>query len=112
MEIREEVSEGLTVLVPIARVDSATAKAFEAKVVAVVNSGAPRILIDFAEMDYISSAGLRVVLVGAKMTRAPRKFALCSMKPHIREIFDVSGFAKILQIHPDRATAVAAMPPA
>lgn len=109
MEIKEERTDDMAVLIPIARVDSATAKAFEAKVMAVVNSGAPRILIDFAEMDYISSAGLRVVLVGAKMTRAPRRFALCGMKPHIREIFDVSGFAKILQIHPDRAAAVAAM---
>jgi anti-sigma B factor antagonist len=109
MEVKEERSEQLAVLIPVSRVDSATAKAFEAKVLSVVNSGVPRVLIDFAEMDYISSAGLRVVLVGAKMTRAPRKFALCGMKPHIREIFDVSGFAKILQIHPDRETAVSAM---
>lgn len=107
MEIREENAEGATVLVPIARVDSATAKAFEAKVLQVVNAGAPKIVIDFSELDYISSAGLRVVLVGAKMTRAPRKFALCGMKPHIREVFDVSGFAKILAIHPDRAAALA-----
>jgi anti-sigma B factor antagonist len=42
------------------------------------------------------------------MTRAPRKFVLCGMKPHIREIFDVSGFAKILSIHSDRAAAAAA----
>ncbi|MGE5504605.1 MAG: STAS domain-containing protein [Actinomycetota bacterium] len=108
MEIREEKIGDATVLVPLARVDSATAKAFEARVLAVVNSGVARIVIDFAEMDYISSAGLRVVLVGAKMTRAPRKFALCGMKPHIREVFDVSGFARILAIHPDRAAALAA----
>jgi anti-sigma B factor antagonist len=109
MEIKAELTDELAVLIPVSRVDSATAKAFEAKVIAVVNSGVPRILIDFSEMDYISSAGLRVVLVGAKMTRTPRRFALCGMKPHIREIFDVSGFAKILQIHPDRAAAAAAM---
>lgn len=108
MEIREESSEGAVVLMPIARVDSATAKAFEGKVLQVVNTGAAKIVIDFSKLDYISSAGLRVVLVGAKMTRAPRKFVLCGMKPHIREVFDVSGFAKILTIHPDRAAALAA----
>lgn len=107
MEIKVETFGDATVLVPVARVDSATAKAFEAKVLQVVNSGAPRIILDFSELDYISSAGLRVVLVGAKMTRAPRKFALCGMKPHIREVFDVSGFAKILSIQPDRAAAAA-----
>lgn len=107
MEVREENLGEATALVPVSRVDSATAKAFEAKVLQVVNSGVAKIVMDFSEMDYISSAGLRVVLVGAKMTRAPRKFVLCSMKPHIREVFDVSGFARILTILPDRAAALA-----
>lgn len=106
MEIKVETLGEVTVVVPVARVDSSTAKAFEAKVLQVVNTGATRIIIDFAEMDYISSAGLRVVLVGAKMTRAPRKFVLCGMKPHIREVFDVSGFAKILNIQADRTAAM------
>jgi anti-sigma B factor antagonist len=108
MDIKEEAIGEAVILVPQVRVDSATAKAFETKVVAVVGSGAKRIIIDFSDLDYISSAGLRVVLVGAKMTRAPRKFALCGMKPQIREIFDVSGFSKILAIHPDRAAALSA----
>lgn len=107
MEIKEDKSGDATVLVPVARVDSATAKAFEGKVLQVVNSGSAKIVVDFSELDYISSAGLRVVLVGAKMTRAPRKFVLCGMKPHIREVFDVSGFAKILNIQADRAAALA-----
>lgn len=109
MDVREEKVGDVSILVPVARVDSSTAKAFEARVLAVVNSGAPKVVIDFSQLDYISSAGLRVVLVGAKMTRAPRKFALCGMKPHIREVFDVSGFAKILQIHPDRDAVIAAL---
>ncbi|MEW5727204.1 MAG: STAS domain-containing protein [Pseudomonadota bacterium] len=107
MEIKEDKSGDATVLVPVARVDSATAKAFEGKVLQVVNSGSAKIVVDFSELDYISRAGLRVVLVGAKMTRAPRKFVLCGMKPHIREVFDVSGFAKILNIQADRAAALA-----
>ena len=107
MEILEETTGNATILVPLSRVDSATAKAFEARVIAAVGAGAARVVIDFSRLDYISSAGLRVVLVGAKMTRAPRKFALCGMKPQIREVFDVSGFSKILSIHPDRAAALA-----
>lgn len=108
MEIREEQADGAMILVPVARVDSATAKAFEGRVLAAVNTGVAKIVIDFSDLDYISSAGLRVVLVGAKMTRAPRKFALCGMKPNIREVFDVSGFARILTILPDRAAALSA----
>lgn len=109
MDIREETIGDATILAPLARVDSSTAKAFEAKVLAVVNGGAAKIVIDFSELNYISSAGLRVVLVGAKMTRGARKFVLCGMKPNIREIFDVSGFAKILSIFPDRQAALAAL---
>ena len=109
MEINQETIGEATILVPLARVDSSTAKAFEARVLAVVNTAAPKIIIDFSELNYISSAGLRVVLVGAKMTRGTRKFVLCGMKPHIREVFDVSGFAKILSIYPDRAAALAAL---
>jgi len=107
MEIQEETVGDATILVPLARVDSATAKAFEARVIAAIGAGSARIVIDFSHLDYISSAGLRVVLVGAKMTRAPRKFALCGMKPQIREVFDVSGFSKILAIFADRAAALA-----
>ncbi len=107
MDIREETIGDATILVPVARVDSSSAKAFEAKVLSVVNAGSPKIVIDFSELNYISSAGLRVVLVGAKMTRGARKFVLCAMKPNIREIFDVSGFAKILSIYPDRQAALA-----
>jgi len=107
MEVHEEMIGDALVLVPVDRVDSATAKVFEAKVIAAIGQGTGKIVLDFSQLDYISSAGLRVVLVGAKMTRAPRKFVLSDMKPHIREIFDMSGFSKILVIHPDRAAALA-----
>ncbi len=107
MEIREEIAGAATILMPVARVDSSTAKAFEAKVIAVIGAGARHIVIDFSQLDYISSAGLRVVLVGAKMAKPPRTFVLCGMKPHIRDVFDVSGFSRILAIHADRNAALA-----
>jgi len=106
MEVLEEKIGDAIVLVPIDRVDSATAKAFEAQVIAAVGQGSSKIVLDFSRLEYISSAGLRVVLVGAKMTRAPRKFVLSDMKPHIREVFDMSGFSKILVIYADRNAAL------
>lgn len=108
MEVVEEIAGDAIVLVPIDRVDSSTAKIFEGKVIAAVGKGTARVIMDFSQLDYISSAGLRVVLVGAKMTRAPRKFVLCAMKPTIREIFDMSGFSKILTIKADRDEALSA----
>ena len=106
MEVLEEKIGDAIVLVPMDRVDSSTAKEFEARVIAAIGQNTAKIILDFSKLEYISSAGLRVVLVGAKMTRAPRKFVLSDMKPHIREVFDMSGFSKILVIHADRSGAL------
>jgi anti-anti-sigma factor len=68
-------------------------------------------IIDCAALDYVSSAGLRVFLLVARgAKRAGVALALCSLKPAVREIFDVSGFSQIIAVHADRAAALAQMP--
>jgi anti-anti-sigma factor len=50
-----------------------------------------------------------VLLVAAKQSKAAQcKFAICSLKSQVREVFDISGFGSIIAIHPDRAAALAA----
>ena len=67
-----------------------------------------RMLLDFTRLDYISSAGLRVVLVLAKrLKQAGGRLALCGMQPHIREVFDISGFLAILDVADGREDALA-----
>jgi len=108
VDIRQEESGDVTVLVPQARVDSNTAGAFEALLLNVLGEGKTRLIIDFSDLDYISSAGLRVVLIGAKSCKAKGgKLVLCSMKDHIHEVFAVSGFTKILTIVGSRDEALA-----
>jgi len=108
VDIGEETRDGAVVLVPRGRVDSATAKDFEGRVLGALNGGPDRLVIDFAELDYVSSAGLRVVLMGAKQAKAKgARLVLCGMKPSVREVFDLSGFARILEITPDREAALA-----
>ena len=98
MNIVEAQEGGVLVLSPQGRLDSNTAKLFEA------------ILVDFGQLDYISSAGLRVILMGAKKLKTlGGRFALSSLSENIKEVFDISGFSTILEIHPDRPTALAAM---
>lgn len=109
MAIPQELIGDMAVLVPQQRVDSANAKQFEVDLLDAIKAGNKTILLDFKDLDYISSAGLRAILVAAKSAKAAgRRFLLCSMKENIREVFTVSGFAKILSIHPDRTTAAAA----
>ncbi|HYE50750.1 MAG TPA: STAS domain-containing protein [Azospirillaceae bacterium] len=110
MELVEEKQGPVTVLTPKGRVDSATSKAFEEKVMGLISSGTSTLLVDFGALDYISSAGLRVLLMAAKKLKASQgKFAISTMPDHIREVFEISGFASVLAIHPDRGAGVAAL---
>jgi anti-anti-sigma factor len=93
---------------PSDRLDSGNAAAFEQDVLSAIAGGANNVLMDFSGLSYISSAGLRVVLVTAKKTKAVGgKLALCSLNDSIREVFVVSGFDAILDIQPDRAAGLA-----
>lgn len=78
----------------------------ESELLARVAPGA-RVLLDFTRLDYISSAGLRVVLLLAKrLKQADGRLVLCGMQPHVREVFDISGFLAILDVAPDRDDAL------
>lgn len=109
MESTIEQLDDAHVLVVSGRVDSASAKAFEDVAVAALKQAPKRLILDCSALDYISSAGLRVVLISAKAAKAAgKKFLLCGLQPQIVEIFSVSGFARILSIVPDRAAALSA----
>jgi len=63
-----------------------------------------------SRLEYISSAGLRVLLVMAKkVQQAKGKVALFGLSPNVREVFSVSGFDTIFSIQPDSAAALAAV---
>jgi anti-sigma B factor antagonist len=109
MELTTVKIGAVSVLDAAGRIDSTTAKPLEEKLLALIKEAPPALVVDFAKVDYISSAGLRVLLVAAKQSKAAQcKFAICSLKSQVREVFDISGFGSIIAIHPDRAAALAA----
>lgn len=90
------------------RVDSTNAAQLEAEVFGCLEGGSNRVVFEFAGLDYISSAGLRVVLTAAKRIKAAQgRMAICALRPHIREVFDISGFLAILNVHDDSGAAIA-----
>ncbi len=96
------------VVKPKGRLDSTTGPALESELVAIIDGGSSRLLLDFSELLYISSAGLRVVLLAAKRLKASNgRLALCSLNAQIAEVFKISGFDAIIDIHasPDSAMA-------
>ncbi len=110
MDIGESKEDAVFVLEPRGRLDSANARGFEERVLAAHENGENALLIDCCKLDYISSAGLRVLLIGAKrFQQSGGAITLCALSPSIHEVFEISGFLTLFAVHSDRAAALAAM---
>jgi anti-anti-sigma factor len=111
MNVRIESSRVATVMVVEGRLDFGAAAAFQKEVERVLAAAAAapaHVIIDCAGLDYVSSAGLRVFLLAAKLSqRGSMAFALCALQPAVREVMDLSGFSRIIAVHDDRTTALA-----
>ena len=98
----------VTILRPSGRIDSQSSPEFETALNLKLDA-AHNVILDFADVPYISSAGLRVVLVVAKrVSRGQGKFALASLKPEIFSIFKISGLTSVLKIFDTPEGALAA----
>lgn len=107
LTITEDTVRGVAVMAPVGRIDSATAKEFETSALNRISAGAIHMVFDFAELDYISSAGLRVVLLAGKRLRATSgALVLCALQPAIRDVFEISGFLGLFEVRDTREEAV------
>lgn len=103
----EKIGEVLVVSTA-GQINSANAAALESELLALVEQGEHRWVLDMGRLDYISSAGLRVMLLLAKrLKQKSGRLVLCSMQPHVHEVFDISGFLSILTVVDTRAAALA-----
>jgi anti-anti-sigma factor len=110
MEIQNERIGDTCVVTAKGQLDGGASSAFADKIAELITRPNPKLLIDFAGVDFITSAGLRAVLVLLKKVKAAGgSFALCSVQEPVREILGITGFTSMLSIHPARADAVAAM---
>jgi anti-anti-sigma factor len=99
MQITHEEREGVVCVKVNGRLDADTAPAAEQTVKSLLRDGKDRLLFDLGGMDYISSAGLRVILMTVKELQAKKgKVVLCALNPYVKEIFDVSNFSSIIPI--------------
>lgn len=91
------------------RIDAHTAPEVEKALSALLDTGVGKIIIDFAQVNYISSGGLRVFLTALKQTRANNgDLKLVNLIPNVEKIFKLAGFTKIFNILSDVASAVKA----
>ncbi|MFC5468670.1 STAS domain-containing protein [Cohnella suwonensis] len=98
MNIVTAERDGATVLCIEGRLDGNHAQAAEAAFSALAAEGRSRFVFDFSDMSYISSAGLRVVLVAAKKVRSLQGRMICAgMSDQVQDVFEMSGFLSILE---------------
>jgi anti-anti-sigma factor len=110
MDITESKTADIVTLSLSGRLDMASAKAFEDRILAHIDSGGRRIAIDLAGLDYISSAGLRVfILAGKRLDKAQGKLALCALTAPVQEIFDIAGFTPLFAIYDSPQAALQAL---
>ncbi|HET9607475.1 MAG TPA: STAS domain-containing protein [Nitrospira sp.] len=100
MEITERTAGNVCVVGVAGRLDSGTAEPFAQRLHQLIDGGERHLVVDAATLDYISSAGLRVLLVAAKRLKAvDGRIVLSSLKPHILEVFEIAGFKSIFPIY-------------
>lgn len=107
MEIYEKKAESCIIVGIIGRLDTTNYGILENKMKELIDNKQIRILVDCSKMDYVSSSGLRILLMTLKsITQANGKFVLCELQENIKEIFEISGFNSIFEICPTQSDAL------
>ena len=110
MEVKITEQDGIAVLELVGRMDATTTPEFESAAQALLVEGKKRLLVDMAQLEYISSAGLRGVLGLVKALKASAgKLAFCSLQPMAAEVFRISGFSAMLTVCDSRQNAFKAL---
>lgn len=108
MEIEFEVVKGYTEIKLIGRLDTNSSLALEKTITNIINNGNENLFINFSELTYINSSGLRIFLATAKrLDKNGKRLSFCEMKPFIKEVFDIAGFSNIFNFYTTRSEALA-----
>jgi anti-anti-sigma factor len=106
LEVRTEVTDAMAVFRIVGRLDAATAPHLESAVASALGGGNPRILFDMGEVTFVSSAGLRVILMTAKQAAAAKGgLAIFGLRSGVNEVFEISGLHKFIPIASDETEA-------
>ncbi len=113
MEFTERPVGKAVVLAPAGRIDMSTSEQFRARVLALLDTSTKAqqaVVLDFSGVDYISSAGLRVLMLAAKQARTSGgTVVVAALQPVVLEIFQISRFDKVVTCHPGVSEALAAV---
>ena len=99
MNIETEHRGDILILRPLGRLDSSNSPELEQLLSEHLDAGCQRLVLDFSGLSYISSAGLRVVLLAGKKLHASKgKIVLTSLQDMVRDVFYMSGFLTLFAV--------------
>lgn len=110
MEIAIARQDGAVIVTVSGRLSSAVADLFQERLMAELDDKPTALVMDFSGLRFITSTGLRALIVAAKRARSDGYLIhLCGMAEAIREVFEVSGLLRIFVDHPSLEAGMTAM---
>ena len=108
MNITTEQRDKITIVYAAGRLDFGNAKTFESTMENLFDPAKQAIVVDCSDLEYISSAGLRVFLICARLaSKHTVGFTVCNLSPLVKDVFDISGFDNMMSICSDLESALA-----
>lgn len=113
MDVKTRQLGNVALVVPAGRVDQATSASLEAALSPLWGrADVAALLLDFTGVEYISSVGLRVLMIASRQMRARNgRILIAGLQPIVAEIFTISRFDKVLEVFPTVRDALAAVSP-
>lgn len=110
MDLNKVNENGVVKITIDGRLDATTSPEAEKLINEVLAGGNVKLVVDLSRLEYISSAGLRVLLVAAKGVRQGKgNIVLCGLSEGVKEVFEISGFSSIFNITETLDEAMAAV---
>ena len=107
MVINHSYRDGILMIVLPKKLDTDSAPVLEVDLKSMMQTSFQNMLFDCSGMDYISSAGIRVLLSTSKtLIKSGKKVAFCCLKPNISQVFEIGGFTKIFPIFNSQDSAL------
>jgi anti-anti-sigma factor len=113
LDVTSRAFGNVAVVRPVGRIDQATSPALEAALSPLWGKpDVAALILDFTGIEYISSVGLRVLMIAARQMRGRHaRIAVVGLQPVVAEIFAISRFNAVLEVFPALRDAVAALSP-
>ena len=101
MEATVEEKGDVVVIRVKGRLDAASSPQLEKKILSIIEAGHFKLMLNMAEVDYLSSAGMRLMLsVSKKLKHLEGKVVACSLNDDVVEVIKMAGFQQVLEIYP------------